>query len=124
MKKLIRILLNIILITILIFSGYKIYTKLAEYKKADTVYSDIREKSKNKDKTTDLTAINPDYRFWLKVDNTNIDYPVVQSEDNDYYLTQFTALTFIDPDNSPYSISSFKSFITSLRTVLDFIISP
>ena len=87
MKKLIRILINIILISILIFSGYKIYTKLAEYKKADTVYNYIREKSKDKDKTTELTGINPDYRFWLKVDNTNIDYPVVQSEDNDYYLT-------------------------------------
>lgn len=88
MKKIIRILINIILVSILIFSGYKIYTKLAEYKKADTVYSDIREKSKDKDKTAELTSINPDYRFWLKVDNTNIDYPVVQSEDNDYYLTR------------------------------------
>ena len=87
MKKIIRILINIILVSILIFSGYKIYTKLVEYKKADTVYNEIREKSKDKDKTADLTAINPDYRFWLKVDNTNIDYPVVQSEDNDYYLT-------------------------------------
>lgn len=88
MKKLIRILINIILVSILIFSGYKIYTKLAEYKKADAVYKDIREKSKDKDKTAELTSINPDYRFWLKVDNTNIDYPVVQSEDNDYYLTR------------------------------------
>lgn len=87
MKKLIRVLINIILISILIFSGYKIYTKLAEYKKADTVYSDIREKSKDKDKYSDLTKINPDYRFWIKVNNTNIDYPVVQTSDNEYYLT-------------------------------------
>ena len=86
MRKLVRILINIILISILILSGYKIYTKISEYKKAGTVYNDIREKSKDKDKYSELTKINPDYRFWLKVDNTNIDYPVVQAEDNDYYL--------------------------------------
>lgn len=93
MKKLINILINIILISILIFSGYKIYTKLVEYKKADTIYNDIREKYQNSDKqngdkTNKLSDINSDYRFWLKVDNTNINYPVVQSYDNDYYLTR------------------------------------
>ena len=27
-----------------------------------------------------------DYRGWLNVENTNIDYPVLQSYDNQYYL--------------------------------------
>ena len=92
MKKLINALINIVLVYILLFSAYKIYTKLVEYKKADAVYDDIREKYQNSykqdsDKTSKLSDINSDYRFWLKVDNTNIDYPVVQSTDNDYYLT-------------------------------------
>ncbi len=34
-----------------------------------------------------LLTINEDTVGWLKVNNTNIDYPVVQSNDNDYYLT-------------------------------------
>jgi len=33
-----------------------------------------------------LKQINEDTVGWLKVNNTNIDYPVVQHTDNDYYL--------------------------------------
>lgn len=33
-----------------------------------------------------LLPINPDVVGWLKVNNTNVDYPVVQANDNDYYL--------------------------------------
>lgn len=33
-----------------------------------------------------LLTINPDTVGWLTVNNTNIDYPVVQKDDNDYYL--------------------------------------
>ncbi len=34
----------------------------------------------------DLSKINSDFKFWLSVENTNINYPVVQSKDNSYYL--------------------------------------
>lgn len=30
--------------------------------------------------------INPDYQGWLQIENTNIDYPVVRSVDNHFYL--------------------------------------
>ncbi len=33
-----------------------------------------------------LTQQNPDTYGWIHVPNTNIDYPIVQSADNDYYL--------------------------------------
>lgn len=33
-----------------------------------------------------ILTINPDVVGWLRVNNTNVDYPVVQAEDNDYYL--------------------------------------
>jgi len=33
-----------------------------------------------------LQKVNPDIVGWLKIANTQIDYPVLQSEDNDYYL--------------------------------------
>lgn len=37
-------------------------------------------------KYASLFEINKDILGWIKVDNTVIDYPIVQSEDNDYYL--------------------------------------
>lgn len=33
-----------------------------------------------------LQAVNPEIVAWLSIDDTNIDYPVVQHSDNDYYL--------------------------------------
>lgn len=35
-----------------------------------------------------LRELNEDTVGWLKVNNTNVDYPVVQAEDNDYYLNK------------------------------------
>lgn len=87
MKKLIKLLINIILVLLLIYSGFSIYTKLSEYKKADLVYTDIRENIKNENKHQELYNKNADYRFWIEIKNTNIDYPVVQGSDNDFYLT-------------------------------------
>ncbi len=34
----------------------------------------------------ELLKINPDTIGWLKVNNTNVDLPIVQTTDNDYYL--------------------------------------
>ena len=107
MNKIMRILLNLVLVLILLFSISNIYLNVFQYKKADSIYEDIREiressediednqeteritevsKSTEDDTYCELLSINSDYRFWLKVDNTNIDYPVVQSKDNNYYL--------------------------------------
>ena len=84
MRKFIKWIINIILIGVLIYSGYNIYIKLKEYKQADVTYSKIRE-IKNSGKE-DLSILNKDFRFWIMVDGTNIDYPVVQSKDNYFYL--------------------------------------
>ncbi len=34
----------------------------------------------------ELKNLNPDVKGWLKVDGTNVNYPFVQSNDNNYYL--------------------------------------
>ncbi|MBE6156799.1 MAG: class B sortase [Firmicutes bacterium] len=40
------------------------------------------------DDIASLLQINEDTVGWLKVNNTNVDYPVVQANDNDYYLNK------------------------------------
>ncbi|RDY22512.1 SrtB family sortase [Romboutsia maritimum] len=84
MKKLIKIVINIILISILTYSGYNIFIKMKDYKQADKIYSELKDTNKNK--KDNLSNLNSDFRFWISVDNTNINYPVVQSTDNYFYL--------------------------------------
>jgi len=36
---------------------------------------------------THWLEINPDYVGWLKIDGTNIDFPIVRGNDNEKYLT-------------------------------------
>lgn len=83
MKKFIKLIINLLLVSILLYCGYKIYIKINDYKQADTTYEKVRTLKKE-----DLSNINPDFRFWLKVDNTNIDYPVLQGTDNNFYLNK------------------------------------
>ena len=90
MKRFFLNLITLICIIVICVSGFKIFTTLRDYKKADNVYSEIREtKEDSKDSnevTKNLADINPDYKFWINVKGTNIDYPVVQGDDNDFYL--------------------------------------
>ena len=90
MKKFFLNLLTLICIVAICISGYKIYTTLRDYKKADNVYSQLRDRKENSKDMNDITksllSINSDYKFWLNVEGTNIDYPVVQGSDNDFYL--------------------------------------
>ncbi|MBC8631744.1 class B sortase [[Eubacterium] tenue] len=89
-KNKIRTLINIFLVIIFLFSSYKIVQKIINYKKADNVYKEIQEiKDKNIEKnneTLDLSYLNKDYRGWLTINNTNINYPILQGKDNNYYL--------------------------------------
>jgi sortase B len=51
-------------------------TNTEEQNKSNIVNTDIAS----------LLSINSDVYGWLKVNNTNIDYPVVKTDDNSYYL--------------------------------------
>lgn len=85
-----KLIINLILICILIFSSYKIIDKFLQYKKAAQVYNkiyEIKKTQENKnDNKIDLSYINNDYRGWIDISNTNIHYPIVQAKDNDFYL--------------------------------------
>ena len=51
------------------------------------VYTEVVERSLINVDLNNLIAQNSDTVAWLRVDGTNIDYPVLQTEDNNYYLT-------------------------------------
>lgn len=83
MKKII----NVVLILAIIFSLYKVISKVVDYKESKNTYEKVREVKNNSNNfSEELIKINEDYKMWIEVPNTNIDYPVVQGEDNYFYL--------------------------------------
>ena len=46
----------------------------------------------------ELVKLNSDTVGWLTVNNTKINYPVVQTKDNDYYLSENNVLFDIDKE--------------------------
>lgn len=96
-KKKIMMIVEIILIIIFLFSCYKIFSKLHSYKVDGNTYDAIRnEYTEEIQKTSEnidykgiydkLKGLNNDYKGWITVENTDIDYPIVQGTDNDFYL--------------------------------------
>ena len=86
-----KIIINTALIGLLGFSVYKIGFKLYDYKKASSTYDSIEEvytdkSAKKENPYVDLKALNSDYKFWIEIENTNVNYPVVQTNDNTTYL--------------------------------------
>lgn len=81
MKRFIILITNLLLLSILAYCGYNVYIKFKDYKQADITYEKVRKLKKE-----DLSNINPNFRFWITVENTNIDYPVLQGTDNNFYL--------------------------------------
>lgn len=94
--KILKFIINIVLIGVICICIYKVLDTNAEYKKADEVYESIRIE-KEVTEQEDFQIDNKDYRGWININNTNINYPVLQGDDNIYYL---------DKDmNSEYLIS-------------------
>ncbi len=103
----------ILLIAIAVFcvSGYKLASTMMEYKKADNEYEKLEEEYAEvpQDVTTSdeveeeegpvidfdaLKAVNEDVIGWLVVEALDISYPIVQSDDNDFYLHRTTEKTY------------------------------
>ena len=72
----------------------KIQDKLSEVisiNGSDAILEDVQNKTNNSKKiiNEDVAGaynVNPETVAWIKVNNTNIDYPVVQTNNNTYYL--------------------------------------
>lgn len=99
MKKIIKISVVILLIGIMLISSYFIYKNMQEDKEQEEIFEELEnivttnETNEEKEQQEDnvnlnkLYKINNDIVGWLKIENTNINYPVMQTKDRpDYYL--------------------------------------
>lgn len=92
MKKKVLRLLECLFILMIIVSLFNIYLWYRENKKVKKIVSSVSEYLVLEDdgykiKEEEIRKENEDTVGWLKVEGTNIDYPVVQAKDNDYYLS-------------------------------------
>lgn len=131
MKKVINYLLILIVISTfskVLYKTYQYYTDKREYSKVQELQpiikddrdenllnSETEEEEKSDDNEKVLLTINNDYKFWLSITNSNINYPVVQGTDNDFYLNHnfnkeksISGTLFIDYDNN---IESDKNIV-------------
>lgn len=101
MKKIMYFLLIILLIVSIAISSYFIYKQLREENEQESIFDDlceiIQENEKNQAERNfvtnndinlnDIYNQNNDLVGWLKIDDTNINYPVMQTKNNEeYYL--------------------------------------
>ncbi len=91
-KKLILGLLILVLIISLSVSAYFWFNKHKNKKENDELkekMSDIEEIKPNEriEKVKELQKENSDIIGWLEIENSDISYPVLQCEDNEYYMT-------------------------------------
>lgn len=138
-----KIILILIFIVVIAFASYKIYCINQDYSQSSISYAKLKEfveipesehiENKDAEETTtaeatetilfptvnfeDLSEINSDIVGWLYIDNTTINYPIVQGEDNSYYLKHLfdknyssSGCIFLDCNNS-FDFSDYNNVI-------------
>lgn len=102
-KSIIKIIFFIIFLLIFIFSivnllRWGIYNKKSasliddivenNFNKTDSDSEETSENTGNPVNFEELKNINEDVVAWIRIENTDINYPIVQADDNEYYLTK------------------------------------
>ena len=83
--------LDIIIVVALAIAGisaFKIYQIMKNYSEDKKSYQNVQQEAETGDEINwdKLREINSDVVGWIKLEGTNIDYPIVKSHDNDEYL--------------------------------------
>ena len=100
MKKIIYVLFLLLLISIMLISSIFIYNEVKEDNKQEKIFEELSNIIETKEETStkqenvedeinieELYNINNDLVGWLKIENTSIDYPVMQTKNRpNYYL--------------------------------------
>jgi len=101
MKKILYFIIVILLISLIVISSYFIYKQLKEENEQESIFNELNEiiqidsektVKTNSDENEDINIkelynINNDLIGWIKIDGTNIDYPVMQNKNQpEYYL--------------------------------------
>lgn len=113
---LVNVAVIIVMMILFIYGVFAIWDTQAVVETASPAqYKPYRPSTNNKEKFIELTAKNDEVLGWLTLYGTNIDYPLVQGEDNRKYLTMDTqkqysmsGAIFLDCNNNP----SFEDFNT------------
>lgn len=97
-KVILNIIIYMILLFVLIYSGIKIFkwykdktnnNKIAEQIKSTVIVEDKNEDENKEEYTVDFNKLkeqNNETVAWIKVNNTNVEYPVVRATNNSFYL--------------------------------------
>lgn len=96
-KSFLRKSLTVVVLGVFLFSGWKIGTELYENNHNRTILDDAKAvytkevttthvNGEVRDELKSLQKLNKDMAGWLTIADTEIDYPILQSTDNDYYL--------------------------------------
>lgn len=141
-----NILLDIIIVIaigIAAFSGYNLYLSLKEYKDSDNAYAEIAENAvevappaPNEEGQPQeesfspaisinfetLKNTNPDFRGWVYLADSAINYPIVQGMDNSYYLDHLftgeynhSGCVFIDYRNDGFNDTNTVLYAHHMR---------
>ena len=86
--------IQLICVILIMFSSMEIYKWVKENnenrdalgKLQNIISKDTKNDKDNKINYNVLQSINSDIVAWIKINNTNVDYPVVQTENNEFYL--------------------------------------
>lgn len=145
MKKRVYVIAVVVFFAIFAFSAWKLLDISAEYRRGEKEYERLEQyvqipetvptttQSKTDDSTEPaetqpagtvwpkvdfaaLQMLNPDVVGWIYIEGTNVNYPIVQANDNDYYLyrlisgeTNSTGSIFLDAGASELFMSRNNS---------------
>lgn len=82
--KIFKFFIQVLLVVCFIVSLFNITISIEKYNNSKKVYEEVVSKKEE----TNLYDINQDYMGWINIENTPVNYPIVKSNDNEFYLTR------------------------------------